>query len=509
MSNNIAQFLDTNVWQFGEYRQFIYLGNNIEKSLTNSELLERARALATGLRIRGIRKGDVVATLLSNIPEIPEIINGVIRTGAIYLPIVFMFTPPEIRYIIEDSGCKLIITEDKLMHKALEAVAGLKKQVTIVIVGQERGKGIINYSDLVSSSDERGNIVEVNREELALLMYTPGVTGYPKGVMLSHYNLYTQMKSGISIWGPDKGESLITTVPMNTIYGMMSCLEGYISGFANIHIPPFDPRKVLDTVRKYRVSVLPVVPTMLNFMLMVWDEAKDDLSSLDLLVCAGAPLPLDTLHKAEKTFGIEITQSYGCTEVGGTISFQRRDWPHKPGSSGFPMPGITVKIVDDDCNEVPRGQEGEIICKGPMVTRGYLNKPRETAETFRNSWFFTGDIGRFDEDGELFVTGRKKDIIIKGGENIDPGISENWLYKHPAVQECAVFAIDDNKYGEEVAAAVVLKTGSNVNEGELLAYLAEHVHHYMAPKKIFFLSSLPRTGTGKIIKKELHRMFQD
>lgn len=509
MSNNIGQFLDINVWEYGEYKQFIYLAHDVEKTLTNRQILNNARALATGLKIRGIKKGDVVATVLSNIPEIPEIINGVNRTGAIYLPIVFMFTPPEIRYIIEDSACKIVITEDKLLPKVLEASAGLKSGLTIILIGKDISPGIFSYNELLNVSDERGNLVEVNRNDLAFLMYTPGVTGYPKGVMLSHYNMYTQMKSCISIWGTDKGEALITTVPMNTIYGMISCLEGYLSGFTNILMPPFDPRKVLDTVQKYRVSVLPVVPTMLNFMLMVWDDAKDDLSSLDLLICAGAPLPMDTLLKAQKTFGVNITQGYGCTEVGGTISMQRRDWPNKPGSTGFNIPGITVKIVDDDGLEVPRGMEGEIICKGPMVTRGYLNKPKETADTFKNGWFYTGDVGKYDEDGELYVTGRKKEIIIKGGENIDPGISENWLYKHPAVLECAVFPMDDNKYGEEVGSAVVLKPGCNVTEEALLEYITSHVHHYMAPKRIFFFKSLPKTGTGKIIKKELKRIVHD
>ncbi len=507
MSINIGQLLDDNVRQYGEYRQLIFIANGSERLFTNKHILERARALATGLKIKAVKKGDIVASVLSNIPEIPEIINGVQRMGGVYLPIVFMLTAPEIRYILEDSCCKVIITEDKLLPKVLEAAEGLKTLRTIILIGESKGKDVVYYDELLKVSDDRGNIVDVDDNDLALLMYASGTTGYPKGVMLTHQNMYSQMKAGISAWGIDRGETLLTTVPMNTIYGVISCLEGYHEGFTNILMPPFDPRKVLDTVRKYRVSVLPVVPAMLNFMLVVWKPAIDDISSLDLLICSGAPLPMETLEKAQKTFDVEITQGYGCTEVGGSISRQRKDWPRKPGSTGFPIPGMAVKIVDDNGYEVQRGQEGEIICKGPMVMKGYLNKPRETADALKNGWLYTGDIGKFDDDGELYVTGRKKDIIIKGGENIDPGISENWLYKHPAVADAAVFGIKDEKYGEEIAAAVVLKPGFQVTEDELLKYLTGHIHHYMAPKRIFFMKAMPKTGIGKIQKNEIRRAF--
>jgi long-chain acyl-CoA synthetase len=509
MGRNIGQLLDGNVWQYGEYKQLIFLEDNRERSFTNKYIHGQARALATGLRIKAIKKGDIVASLLSNIPEIPEIINGVHRMGGVYLPIVFMLTAPEIRYILEDSRCKVIITEDKLLEKVLEAAEGVKTLQTIILIGESAAKDVVYYNELLKVSDDRGNVVDVDEDDLAILMYTSGTTGYPKGVMLTHQNMYSQIKAGVSVWGMDKGETLLTTVPMNTIYGVISCLEGYLEGFTNILMAPFDPRKVLDTVRKYRVSVLPVVPTMLNFMLVVWNPAFDDISSLDLLICSGAPLPLDTLKKAQKTFGVEITQGYGCTELGGSISRQRRDWPHKPGSTGFPVPGLAVKIIDDDGKEVPRGTDGQIICKGPMVTKGYLNKPRETADALKDGWFHTGDIGELDADGELYVTGRKKDIIIKGGENIDPGISENWLYKHPAVMDAAVFGIKDEKYGEEIAAAVVLKPDCETTEEELLKFLSLHIHHFMAPKKIFFLKSMPKTGIGKIQKDEIKRIVNE
>ncbi|MCX6004797.1 MAG: class I adenylate-forming enzyme family protein [Chloroflexi bacterium] len=509
MSINIGQFLDTNVWQYGEYKHLIYLGHERECSLTNKQILERARALATGLKTRGIKKGDIVASVLSNIPEIHEIANAITRIGAVYMPIIFMLTPPEIRYILEDSKCKIVFTEDKLLDKVREAASGLNTIEKIICIGKTASTDVVPYDDLQKVSDERGNILEVSKDDLALIMYAPGTTGHPRGVMLTHFNMYSQIRSGVSVWGTDKGEALVTTIPMNHIYGLLACFEGYVAGIVNILMPPFDPRKVLDVVRKFRVKVLPVVPTMLNFMLMVWDPGKDDLSSLDFLMSSGSYLSLETLHKVQNTFVIEITQSYGCTEVGGTISLQRKDWPRKPGSTGFPIPGFAVKIINDEGQEVTRGQEGEIICKGPMVMKGYMNKPRETAEVLKNGWFYTGDIGRFDEDGELYVTGRKKDIIIKGGENIDPAIAEGWLSKHPAILENSVFAIDDEKYGEEIAASIVLKPGCNLTEEEILHYLGQHMHHFVLPKKIFFMESLPRTSIGRVLKKEIRRIVNE
>jgi long-chain acyl-CoA synthetase len=509
LSANIAQVLDGNLRQFGEYKQLIYLSNGTEQSFTNKQILDRARALATGLKNMGLNKGDVVASVLSNIPEIPEVMNGVMRTGAVYMPVIFMLTPPEIRYILEDANCKMIITEEKLLPKVLEASIGISSVRAIILIGETPVIGTTPYKDATDVSDERGDVAEVTRDDLAIIAYAAGTTGYPKGVILTHENMASQLRSGATVWGFDKGQALLTTVPMNTIYGIVSCLEGYLTGFVNILMPPFDPRKVLDAIKRCRVSVLPVVPTMLNFMLMVWNPAADSMSSVNMLVSAAAPLPLDTLERAKKTFGVEVLQTYGLTEASGSVTRQRRDWPVKPGSVGFPVPGISVKIVDDNGFEVPRGQEGEIVCKGPMVMKGYLNKLKETADVLKDGWLYTGDMGKFDDDGELYITGRKKDIIIKGGENIDPGLSENWLGQHPDVLECSVFGVQDDKYGEEIAAAVVLRPGTEASEEELLTYLASHIHHYMMPQKIFFMKYLPKTGLGNVQKRELKRMLDD
>jgi long-chain acyl-CoA synthetase len=508
MSNNIGRWLDDNVRKYGEYKQFIFLGPQGEKSWTNKEILEQARALAAGLRAAGIKKGDIIGSVISNIPEIPEIMNGVNRMGAVYLPIIYMLTAAEIRYILEDSACKVVVTEDVLLPKVREAASGLKTIEKIILVGKETAPDILPYSNLIKSPG-KADVADVDKEDIAILMYTSGTTGFPKGVMLTHHNLECQMKAGFSVWSCNPGEALLTTIPMNHIYGVLSCLEGYFSGFVNILMPPFDPRKVLDVLKQYNVKVIPVVPTMLIFMMMVADPKKDDLSFMDLLVCSGGPLAMDTMKQSEAIFHKEITQGYGCTEVGGSIARQRRDWPRKPGSVGFPMPGLALKIVDDDGKEMPRGSEGEIICKGPIVTRGYLNKPKETAAAIKDGWLHTGDLGKIDEDGELYITGRKKDLIIKGGENIDPGVAEGWLYKHPAVMECAVIAIPDATYGENVGAAVVLKPGQQATEEVLLKYLGEHLHQFVVPVKVYFMPSLPKTGLGKILKREIRRIIKE
>jgi long-chain acyl-CoA synthetase len=283
--------------------------------------------------------------------------------------------------------------------------------------------------------------------------------------------------------------------------------ESCAFGSSIVLTPWFDPAKVLDLIKKYDVTVAPLVPTMITMMMESFDPSKHNLNAIKYMISAGAPLAEETWKRARELFGVELYHGYGLTEASPNVARQLPGRPFKYGSVGPPIPGLSVKIIDDDGQEVPRGNEGEIICKGPGVMLGYLNKPDETAAALKDGWLHTGDLGRFDEDGELYVTGRKKDLIIKGGENIDPGISENWLYRHPAILEAAVIAMPDPKYGEEVAAAVTLKQDQQVTEEELLEHVRAHVHHFFAPKKIFILDVLPKTSSGKILKREIRKQI--
>ena len=504
---NIASYSAEGIQKFGEYDQFIYIADGIQTILSNVEVDRQARKVAAGLFSSGIVKGDIVGVCVSNIPEIPELMNGTIRMGAAFLPIIFMLTPREIRYILENSETSILITEQKLLSKIREAAAGNKAIRKIVVIGLEedaKEEGIQSYSAFKNEGDPAtGNVVDLTPDDLGILMYTSGSTGTPKGVMLTHGNLIGNMLQGGEVWPYDKDDIFYTTVPMNHIFGVTGYHEACYNGAKMILVPRFDPVQTLDLITDFRATVAGLVPTMIIRMMENFNPARHSLKHMKRLVSSGAPLAEETLIQAQNLFGVKLYHGYGCTEAGPTIARQRPEGKFKVGSVGPPLPGLSLRLVDDEDRDVPQGRTGEIIVKGPGVMRGYWKKPQETAETLRNGWLHTGDLGRQDEDGELYIVGRKKDLIIKGGENIDPGVSENILLKHPAVAEAATIAIPDSTYGEEVASAVVLLPGHQATESELLEFVRERVHHFAAPKRIFILAAFPMTGTGKVLKREI------
>ena len=499
---NITRLAVENVGKFGIYDQFTFVGKDGVVVLTNEEIEKRARALATGLKKLGIKKGNIVSVVLTNVPEIPQTINGIIRTGAIFLPIIFALTAPEIRYIIEHSESKYVITEKKLLPKIREALAGSGAAPELIVIGAAVEDNCINYADLLTECDSRGDVQDTADDDLAMLMYTSGTTGFPKGVMLSHSNLESNLRQGAEVWTPTPGARGLVCLPMNHMYGLSSYFQSCVFGDGMVMIPRFDPEKIFEILKNYNVTSLPLVPTMITILMQAYDPEKHSLGNLMVIISSGGPLAEATLLQAMELFKTPIAHAYGLTEAGPTVARQRLD-RYKIGSVGPALPGLEMKIVDENGNEVPAGTEGEIICKGPGVMKGYWKMPKETAATLKNGWLYTGDIGKVDVDGDLYITGRKKDLIIKGGENIDPSISEKWLYYHPAVAEAAVIGIPDAKYGEEVAAAVVLKQGQKASEQELIDHVRQHVHHFSAPNKIFFIEDMPKNNLGKILKKDI------
>lgn len=501
---NIARLAAENVKQFGLYNLFTFVGKHKELVLTNVDIDNNGRSLATGLKKLGVKKGEIVCTVLTNVPEIPQTINGIMRMGAVFLPVIYALTAPEIRYIIEHSDTRCVITEQILLPKIKEATANLSTDLKIIVIGNDAQDDYIDYKDVLKDSNASGDVVDVPDDELAMLMYTSGTTGFPKGVMLSHSNLESNMRCGAEVWPPAPGKRGLVCLPMNHMFGLSSYFQACAFGDGMVMITRFDVEKVFEVIKKYKINSLPLVPTMITMLIQNYNPAKHDVSSVGAIVSSGGPLAEATLLKAMEILKIPVFSGYGMTEAGPTITRLKMDL-YKIGSVGPAIPGVELKIVDENDKEVPTGTEGEIIFRGPGVMKGYWKMPEETAIALRNGWMHSGDIGKVDEDGDLFITGRKKDLIIKGGENIDPSISEKWLYYHPAVSEAAVIGYPDPKYGEEVVAVIVLKPGEKATEQEVIDFVRQHVHHFSAPKKVFFVDDMPKNNLGKILKKDLRQ----
>ena len=342
-------------------------------------------------------------------------------------------------------------------------------------------------------------------DDTAVLMYTSGTTGFPKGVMLSHRNIGSNLEDGLPSWPTDESDVYLVPLPLNHIYGMLMINECNITGATLIIHKGFDPKLVLRSITARKVTQFVGVPTMYIMLLQHYDTTVHDLGSIRRWISAAAPLSLETLRMVEETLGSTLYEGYGMTETSPTITRQAVGRPKKPGSVGSAIRNVEVTIFNDRDEEVPVGEEGEICVRGPNVMKGYLHKPQETEAALLHGWMHTGDMGCLDEDGDLFITDRKKDLIIRGGENISPGAIEEILYSHEAVMEAAVVGVSDAVYGEEVKAFVVLRPGVNASEQELIDHCIKEVSRFKAPKSVVFLDELPKSSVGKILKRELRK----
>jgi long-chain acyl-CoA synthetase len=343
--------------------------------------------------------------------------------------------------------------------------------------------------------------------ELAALIYTAGTTGGPKGVMHTHFSLYSNARmQAESISLPD-GMISIFVLPLCHSYGIASMNQGlFRSSGGAVLLSTFNVEAILAAIQKYRAHILAGVPTMYVFMLLFPDPKKFDLSSMKYWFCGSAPLALETFKRFKETFGFEIIEGWGLTEAGANNSVNPLEGVKKVGSIGVPMKGTEMRVVDNEGNPLPPRKEGEIVIRGPMLMKGYWNKPEETAEVLRSGWLHTGDVGYVDEDGYFWITDRKKDLIIKAGENISPRTIEEVLFKHPKVSEAAVIGMKDEVYGEEIKAFLVLKPGQDATAEEIIDHCRKKLTSFLVPKKVVFLKTLPKSLVGKVLKKELRKM---
>jgi long-chain acyl-CoA synthetase len=506
MNWNYAHFGLDSIQKFGIYDILTYEEQGLEQRFSNSTLFDRSNTLAAALADLGLKRGDIVAVVLPNGPAVPVTFMGIFKLGTVFLPVVFGLTAQEIRYILEDSRAAAVITNSELYPKVAEAARGLSTIHHVIVTGMDTPPpGVLSFEDLLAKPAPFEMAV-LGPDDLAVLMYTSGTTGFPKGVMLSHENIGSNLVDGLPSWPTSDKDVYLVPLPLNHIYGMLMVNECNLTGARLIIHKWFDPALVLDSITRNGVTQFVGVPTMYIKLMETYDPKRHNLKTVRRWISAAAPLSVETLKAVEQTLGGSLYEGYGMTETSPSISRQREGAVRKPGSVGSAIRNVQIRIVDENDQPLPTGQDGEICVRGPNVMKGYLNKPAETEETLKNGWMHTGDMGHLDGDGDLFITGRKKDLIIRGGENISPGAVEDVLFACEAVLEAAVVGVPDPVYGEEVKGFVVLKPGFQVTEAELIEHCLKTLPRFKAPKTIGFLKELPKSPVGKVLKRELRKM---
>jgi long-chain acyl-CoA synthetase len=530
-----------NCLNFGPYEFIIYEdqkkvahpGDDEARKYTNIQVAQEAAQLAGGLEALGIQKGDRIIVMMINSPEVLISYQGIARAGGIIIPVLPLLKGPELRYIAENSGARAIITSSVLLPLLRHALVDLPNLQHIISTGtiEDEGQGhdklpsymVHAYKDVLAvgadlsppTADLSASPPGVSPDDTAVILYTSGTTGNPKGVVLTHRNLIANAvgSRGVDDAATRHGEVQLAILPLAHAYGLVATNVAYLAGVTIIMHPRFDTTAVFSAIERYRVNAFAAVPAMLVALLYSPDADKYDTSSLQYCVSGSAPLPVAILEGFEQKFGCRILEGYGLSEASAVLTGHGLGMVQKPGSVGKPVAGVEVLVIDENDQPVPVGEVGEVIARGPNIMAGYYNMPDETQSALRNGWLHTGDMGRFDEDGYLYIVERKKDLIIRGGFNIYPRDVEEVLNTHPSVIESAVVGIPSERMGEEVKAFIV--TGANVTDPQKAQALAEDIQqycrkslaNYKTPSEIEFIDNLPRNAIGKIDKKELRKRY--
>ncbi|WP_053367333.1 long-chain-fatty-acid--CoA ligase [Bacillus sp. FJAT-27245] len=504
------------------------------KELTFREVRESAEKLAAYLQALGIKKGDRVAVMLPNTPQAVIGFYGILLAGGVVVPTNPLYMERELEYQMKDSGALAIITLDilyprvsKIAHKTdlkhiivttikdfLPFPKNLvypfiqKKQYGIVVKVKHEGSNHLLTEILNKPAGPIEHYPLDFEEDLALLQYTGGTTGFPKGVMLTHKNLVANvLMCNKWMYKCRRGEERVLGIlPFFHVYGMTTVMVlSIMEGHKMILLPKFDPETTLKTIQKQRPTLFPGAPTIYIGLLNHPDLNKYDLSSIDSCISGSAPLPAEVQQEFEEVTGGKLVEGYGLTESSPvTHSNFLWDRPRIKGSVGVPWPDTDAAILSLETGErLPPGEIGEIAVKGPQVMKGYWNRPEDTAMTLRDGWLLTGDLGYMDEDGYFYVVDRKKDMIIAGGFNIYPREIEEVLYEHPAIQEAVAAGVPDPYRGETVKAYIVLKEGVYATEEELDEFARKHLASYKVPRIYEFRKELPKTAVGKILRRVL------
>ena len=473
-----------------------------DEQITFRQLNDRANSVANGLKALGIGKGDVVSVYLPNCPDYYYVWFGIIKIGAVFGPINALFKGDEVRHVLSDSGAVAIVISDAMLG-TIDAVRGQCPALRHVICLEGERPGAMAYAGLLENSSQLAP-VDIQPSDLAAIVYTSGTTGKPKGAMLSHWNyVWDTAATADSVPTQIGGGCVGLILPLFHVNAQVTSLNQFLSGGCVAMWERFSPGDFWELVDKYCTHTFSSVPTMLSILLLSPRREGLDLSSLQYVISGAAPLPLELATRFEQAFNLRIIEGYGLTE-GTCVSSLNPYWGvRKIGSIGLPLRGQQMRIVDDNMNTLPPGEYGEIAIKGPNVMQGYFNNPQATAETIVDGWLRTGDMAYMDEDGYFFIVDRKKDMIIRAGENIYPREIEEVLFAHPKVADVTVIGRPDAVWGEEVLAVIVPQPGETLTIDEVKDFCRARLADYKLPRGILLRDALPKTLTGKVQKKAL------
>src|SRR3954469_24823550 len=461
-----------------------------EQELNYAFLDEGASRIAGLLRARGIEPGDRVGIMLPNVPYFPVVYYGILRAGGVVVPMNVLLKAREVDFYVSDSGAKTLF----VWH-------GFAAEAPADAISVTPGE----FEQLVIGADSAPEDVERAGDDSAVILYTSGTTGTPKGAELTHDNLRTNCEvTATTLVELTPDDVILGALPLFHSFGQTCGLNAAVANGACLTlIPRFDPAKALEMIKRDNVTVFEGVPTMYHAILNVPNREDYDVSSLRLCISGGSAMPVEVMRGFEKAFDCKVLEGYGLSETSPVASFNHPDRDRKPGSIGTPIRGVEMIVGDDEATALPQGEVGQIWIKGHNVMKGYWNREDATAEVMRDGWFATGDLAKVDEDGYFFIVDRKKDMIIRGGYNVYPREIEEVLYEHPAVREVAVLGVPHDSLGEEVAAAVGLKEGATATADELRDFVKQQVANYKSPRHVWIVDDLPKGPTGKILKREV------
>ena len=472
-----------------------------EQSWSYAEVDRAARGIASSLIERGLGPGDKVALLVPNVPEFTPAYFGILYAGCTVVPLNVLLSAPEVTYHLQDSEAKLLIAHHFFSDPATKGAEGAG--VPLVWAGGEV-PGAPSLVELTQAAPLEA-IHPTLPDDTAVILYTSGTTGKPKGAELTHSNLLLNCAVVVPRLLPIQSDDVaLATLPLFHSFGQTCIQNATIAAGAGFTLlPRFTPEDALTILQRDQVTIFAGVPTMYFALLNHPGADAFDLSSLRICMTGGAAMPVEVMRAFEKKYGVQILEGYGLSETSPVASFNQLDKPRKPGSIGYPVWGVELTILDDKDQPLPEGERGEICIRGHNIMKGYLKRPEATKDTLRGGWFHSGDIGVRDEDGCYWIVDRKKDMIIRGGFNVYPREVEEVLYAHPAIVEAAVLGVPHPSHGEEVKAVVVLAPGQSLSADELTAYTKERLAAYKYPRIIEFSDGLPKGPTGKILKREL------